>query len=91
MAEPVDRLKFVADEEQLLGVELVDDLALQPVRVLELVHHHGPEAKPLVIANGLVVSEQVAGTKLEILEVERRLAVLRGLIRKLEATQEILE
>ena len=77
--EAVDRLELVADEEPLgaLTGEQVDQLALEPVRVLELVDHDRAEAQLLALAQVVVVAEQVAGAKLQILEVERRLAVLR--------------
>ena len=39
VAEAVDRLELVADEEQLLAGEQVDRIALEAVRVLELVDH----------------------------------------------------
>ena len=49
MPEAVDRLELVADEEALrVGAgEQVDELALEPVRVLELVHHEDAEAQLL--------------------------------------------
>ena len=50
VAEPVDALKLVSDQEQPLARHLVDQLALQPVGVLELVHHHLGE--PLAVDRG---------------------------------------
>src|SRR4029077_3813427 len=52
VAEPVDRLKLVADEEQfgLRRPEQVDDLRLQAVGVLELVHEDRAEARPLPLS-----------------------------------------
>src|SRR5207302_7437481 len=79
MAEAVDRLELVADEEEL-GLrcpEQVDDLRLQAVRVLELVHEDRAEARPLALAQLRLRAEKVSGAKLEVLEVERRLAGLR--------------
>ena len=57
VAEAVDRLELVPDEEELVHAglsrldarEQVDELALEPVRVLELVHHERAEA-PLLLA-----------------------------------------
>ena len=91
--EAVDRLELVTDEEDLgRGAgEQVDELALEPVRVLELVDHDRGEAELLALADLLVVAEQVARAELEILEVERRLAVLRGRVRVREAAQQLLQ
>src|SRR5262249_38501638 len=81
MAEAVDRLELVADEEPLAGVrDQVDQLALQPVRVLELVDHDRAEAELLALADRVVVAQQVACAQLQVLEVERGLAVLRLLV-----------
>ena len=93
VAEAVDRLELVPDEEPL-GVgpgQQIDELALEPVRVLELVDHDRAEAQPLALAQRLVVAEQVAGVELEILEVERRLAVLRRCVLGREAVQQLLQ
>ena len=54
--------------------EQVDQLTLEPVRVLELVDHDRPEAQLLALADSLVVSQEVARAQLQILEVERGLA-----------------
>ena len=89
--EPVDRLELVADEEELLRIELVDDLALEPVRVLELVDHDRPEAEALAAPHRLVVREEVAGAELEILEVERTLRVLRALVGGVEELEQLLQ
>ena len=89
--EAVDRLELVADEEELVAGDQVDHLALEPVRVLELVDADLPEAQLLLLADPIVVAEQVPRAQLEILEVERRFAVLRRLVRPLEGLQELLE
>ena len=89
--EAVDRLELVADEEQLVAGDEVDQLALQPVRVLELVDADLAEAELLARADLLVVAQQVAGSELEVVVVERRLAVLRLLVAALEAQQQLLE
>ncbi len=57
--EPVDRLELVADEEDLLGhspvgAEEVDQLRLELVRVLELVHHDRAEPQLLDLPDLLV-------------------------------------
>jgi hypothetical protein len=79
VAEPVDRLELVADREHLRrrSGDQVDELALERVRVLELVHHHRPEPELLALADRGVVPQQVAREELEVLEVERRLTPLR--------------
>ena len=51
VAEAVDGLELVADEEQLLARQRVDQLALEPVRVLELVDQHLPEPPALALAD----------------------------------------
>ena len=54
MAEAVDRLELVADEEQLLGragTQQVDEIGLEAVRVLELVDHDRAEAELLDLAD----------------------------------------
>ncbi len=91
VAEAVDRLELVPHEEELLGVERVDELALEPVRVLELVHEHGAEAPPGLLAHLLAGEEEVAGVELEVLEVDARFARLRLAVGLVEAAQELLE
>ena len=92
--EAVDRLELVADEEHLRragAARRVDQLALQAVRVLELVDHDRAEAQLLALAHVVVRAQQVARAQLEILEVEHRLAVLRGLVLLGEAVQQLLQ
>ena len=91
VAEAVDRLELVPDEEELVARDQVDHLALEAVRVLELVDADLPEAQLLALADRVVVAQQVARAELEILEVERRLAVLRRLVGALERLQQLLE
>src|SRR5262249_6240375 len=93
MPEAVDRLELVADEEPLAAraADQVDQLALQAVRVLELVDHHRAEAQLLALADRRVVAQEVACTQLQVLEVERRLAVLRLLVRGSECRQKLLQ
>ena len=75
VAEPVDRLELVPDVEHGLlawaGGQEVDQLALQSVRVLELVDHDRPESQLLPLADRGFVAEQVTRAQLQILEVER--------------------
>src|SRR5262249_38248271 len=48
-------------------------------------------AQLLALADGRVVSQEVARTQLQVLEVERRLAVLRPLVRDRERGQQLLQ
>ena len=94
MPEPVDRLELVADREHLGEIRMrdeVDHLALEPVRVLELVDHDHAEPEPGRFANVLVVAKQVAGGELEILEVDDRLASLRSGVLDAEALEKLLQ
>ena len=93
VAEAVDRLELVADEEEL-GLrrpQQVDDLRLQAVRVLELVHEDRAEARLLALAQLRLRPEEVARLELEVLEVERRLARLRLGVPLGEQRQELLQ
>ena len=91
--EAVDRLELVADEEELgvRGAQQVDEVALEAVRVLELVDHDRAEAEALALADRLVVAQQIARVQLEVLEVERRLARLPLRVRSREAREQLLE
>jgi len=91
--EAIDRLELVADEEQLrvLACEKIHELALEAVRVLELVDHDRLEAPALAPADLLVVAKELAHEKLEVLEVERRLAVLGGAVGAVVGEQELLQ
>ena len=92
--EPVDRLELVADGEDLgqlrMGDE-VDELALEPVRVLELVDHDEAEAELDLLAEPRIVPQEVARVQLEVLEVDRRLAPLRGVVLLGESHEQLLE
>ena len=61
------------------------------LRVLELVDHDRLEPQRLPLADLRVVAEERPGGELEILEVERRLAALRGRVCIREAVEELLE
>jgi hypothetical protein len=89
--EAVDRLELVPDEEELVARDEVDQLALEPVRVLELVDADLPEAQLLAFADRLVVAKQIAGPQLQVVVIERRLAVLGRLVAALEPLQQLLE
>ena len=93
MAEAVDRLELVADEEDLgvLVREQVDELALEPVRVLELVDHDRAEAPALALADLGVLAQQLAREQLQVLEVERRLAVLGLPVGAVVGEQQLLQ
>jgi aryl carrier-like protein len=93
VAEAVDGLELVADEEQfrLRGPQQVDDLGLQAVRVLELVHEDRAEALLLALAQLRLGPQQVARLELEVLEVERRFACLRLGVPLGEKRQQLLQ
>ena len=65
VAEAVDRLAAVADHDRALGVEQVDDLGLERVRVLELVDVDAAEAV------GVGAAQHPPRREQQILEVER--------------------
>ena len=81
MAEAVDRLELVPDEEDVLpggpAAENVDEVALEAVRVLELVDHDRAKTQLLGFAHPLVAQQQLACAELQVFEVERRLPLLR--------------
>src|SRR5205085_10268002 len=95
MPEAVDRLKLVADEEHFLlagpSGQRIDQLALQPVRVLELVDHDGAEPQLLTLADRLVVAEQIARTELQVFEVDSGLSVFRRLVRLQKVSEQLLQ
>jgi len=93
VSEAVDRLELVADVEHFCfrTAQQVDELALEPVRVLELVDHDRAKTELLALADVGVVAQQVAGAQLEILEVERRLAGLRVVEGGGEAFEQLLQ
>ena len=94
VAKAVNRLELIADVEHLLGRpggDLVDQLTLEGVRVLELVDHDRAEAELLGLANRLVAGQEVAGKQLEVLEVERRLALLPCRVLGREEREQLLE
>ncbi len=101
MAEAVDRLELVPDVEDVLrgagarrvrlGGEQVDQLALEGVRVLELVDHDRAETELLGLADPAVVHQQVAREQLQVLEVERRLALLPRRVLGGEQVEQLLQ
>ena len=91
MAKAVDRLELVADEEQLLGLEQVDELALEPVRVLELVDQHRPEAPARPLPHLRPVPQEIARPQLEILEIECGLDRLGVRVGAIEGAEERFE
>jgi hypothetical protein len=68
--EAVDRLLGVADREQVAVRDQLDQLQLDPVRVLELVDHDLRKAGLVALAQRRVGGEQVARQQLEVLEVD---------------------
>src|SRR4051794_18017491 len=93
MPEAVDRLELVADEEELtvLARQQVDQLALEPVRVLELIDHDRAEAPALALANLLVLPQELARQELQVLEVEGRFPLPRRAVGALVGEQELLQ
>ena len=95
VAEPVDRLELVTDEEEVTVVvaaaEEVEELGLEPVRILELVDHDRAEALLLALSDPFVRPQQVACPQLQILEVERRLSVLRLRVCLREGREQLLQ
>jgi hypothetical protein len=89
VAKAVDRLELVAHEEEL-GVrspQQIHELALQTIRVLELVDHDRAETQLLALADPVVTAEQVARCELEVFEVDSRLGPLRGRVPLRESVQ----
>ena len=86
--EAVDRLELVADEEALRvgSGQQVDELALEPVRVLELVDHDRAEAQLLALAQRLAACRRSRARSCVL--VERRLAVFRRRVMRREAVEE---
>ncbi len=70
--EAVDRLRLVADREQVPALERLEHVELQPVRVLELVDHDECEALGPSGAQGGIAREQVAHAQLQVVEVDAR-------------------
>src|SRR5215471_17134525 len=93
MAEAVDRLELVADEEELgLGrPEQVDDLRLEPVRVLELVDEDRAEAGLFPLPELRMRAQERARLELQVREVECRLARLRVRVFPGEQGEELLQ
>src|SRR5688572_17442320 len=94
MAEAVDRLELVADDEEISvrhGIEKVEQLRLETVRVLELVDHDRAKALPFELADLRVAAEKVAGAELKVLEVERGLALLGRRVCRRKRREELLQ
>ena len=82
VAEGVDRLELVADQEQprVRAPERLDQRELQGVGVLELVDHQVAELLAVALAEPLVAAQQRHGLELEVLEVQRRALGLQLLV-----------
>ena len=91
VAEAVDRLVRVADREQVVPLEQLEDRALQPVRVLELVDHHVLEALAVVLAQAGLVDQQVAREQLEVLEVEPRARAPSARVALVEESEQLAQ
>ena len=95
VAEAVDRLELVTDIEHVgvltVAAQQVDDVALEAVRVLELVDHDLPEAELLELPDRSVVAQEVTHEQLEVLEVEDRFTSLRLLVRSCEQVEQLLQ
>ena len=88
VAEAVDRLELVADREQVVALERLEHVELEPVGVLELVDHDQREAlRPALPVLG-VGGEQVAHAELEVLEVEPRALRLGLRVARAEAREQ---
>ena len=68
--EAVDRLRLVADREQVPALQRLEHVELEPVGVLELVDHDQLEALRPARAQAVVAREQVAHAQLQVLEVD---------------------
>ena len=91
MPEAVDRLRLVADGEQVVALERLQHVELQPVRVLELVDHDQVESLRPARAGAGVGREQVAHAQLEVLEVDARARRLGRGVRAAEAVEQVVE
>ena len=92
--EAVDRLELVAHREDLGEIRMcdqIDELALQSIRVLELVDHDDPEPELRLLPHGLVIPQEITGCQLEILEVDRRLPALGGRVLRRETLEQLLQ
>jgi hypothetical protein len=70
--EPVDGLELVADREQVVALERFENVELQAIRVLELVHHDHCEALRPAFAQRVMAAQKVADAELEVLEIHGR-------------------
>ena len=72
VAEAVDRLLGVADGEQVVAGDRLDQLQLHPVGVLELVDHDALKPRRVALAQLAVVEQQAPRHQLQVLEVQAR-------------------
>ena len=70
VAEAVDRLQAVADQEPVLLAQRVEQLDLEAVRVLELVDHHALQALGVRRGDLRAAAQQVARRDREVRVVE---------------------
>src|SRR5262249_56814463 len=94
VAEAVDGLELVSDRERLAHAgarQKINELALQAIRVLELVDHDLSEPELLPLSNGRVLTKEVARVELQVLEVKDGLGRLGRRILLGEALEQFLE
>ena len=91
VAKAVDGLLGIADREQVLARDRVDQPELHTVGVLELVDHDAGKPAAVALAQVIVGGEQTRGEQLEVLEVHSRVRALgRGVVGRV-APQEHVE
>ena len=94
MPESIDGLELVTDREDLGQVVVsdeVDELALEPVRILELVHHDHPEPQSSRLTHRRDVPKEIACGELQVLEVDDGLTALRRCVLGAEAHEQVLQ
>ena len=93
VAKAVDRLELVADEDTVarLRRDQIEQPALQAVRVLKLIDEHEVVGRLHLGSHARIGLEQLAEALLQVIEVERALALLGALVGRTEARQELLQ
>ena len=89
--EAVDRLLGVADHEQVVLRERLDQVELHAVGVLELVDHDPGKPRPVALAQLGVRAQELPGLELEVLEVEPRDVALGARVALGEQVQQAIE
>ena len=91
VAKAVDRLLLVADHEEVVAVERLEQRDLAAVGVLELVDHDAVEALGVAAPQRRLGEQQVAGEELEVVEVQRRALALGVGVGARVAAQQVVE